>query len=45
MSEINQKHIETKTIITLFVLKGYSCCFKSEEFVFTALRPFIHTVK
>jgi hypothetical protein len=27
MCEINQKHIETKTIITLFVVIGYACCF------------------
>jgi hypothetical protein len=28
MSEINQNHIETKTII-----KGYACCLKSGVFV------------
>jgi len=42
MSEINQKDIKTKTIITLCVVKGYTCCFESEafaSFVSIALRP------
>jgi hypothetical protein len=30
MSEINQNHIERNTIITVFVIKGYAGCFKSE---------------
>jgi hypothetical protein len=48
MSEINQEHIETKTIITLFVVKGYTCCFKSEafaSFVSIALHPWLSPVQ
>ena len=44
MSEINQKDIKTKTIITLCVVKGYTCCFESEafaSFVSIALWPWI----
>ena len=37
MSEIIQKHIKTKTIITLFVVKDYACHFISEAFVITTL--------
>ena len=38
MSEINRKHIETKTISTLCGMKGYACCFKIEAFASSALR-------
>lgn len=37
MSEIKQKHIETKTI-------GYACCFKSEVFASIALRPWLRYI-
>ena len=37
MSEIIQKHIKTKTIITLFVVKDYVCRFRSEAFVISTL--------